>query len=402
MAHTVQINPGMMTWARETAGLSLEEAAEKLALKDSAKLTAVEKLRAIEMGERPLTETLLQKAAAAYRRPLVSFYLPHPPQRGERGEDFRTIAGSRGSVRENALLDALVRDVKARQQLLREVLEDEDEELRLPFVGSATMKRGSQPVVSSIRAALAVTVDEQRAAKDPVALFTLLRAAAEKTGIYVLLLGDLGSHHSDIGENIFRGFALADDVAPFVVINDNDAAPARAFTLMHELAHLWIGESGISGPLGSVSENAIERFCNKVAGEFLLPRETDPLLPDLNNADVAEVITATAHIAQTWNVSQAVVTYRLASTGKISDELAAAVFQVFAARWREQKQRTSKSTGSGPSYYMVRRHRLGTSLLNVVRRALQGETLTHTRAAKILGVRPTSVDTLLQERSFAA
>ena len=65
MAHTVQINPGMMTWARETAGLSLEEAAEKLALKDSAKLTAVEKLRAIEMGERPLTETLLQKAAAA-------------------------------------------------------------------------------------------------------------------------------------------------------------------------------------------------------------------------------------------------------------------------------------------------------------------------------------------------
>ncbi|MBM9401030.1 ImmA/IrrE family metallo-endopeptidase [Gluconacetobacter azotocaptans] len=402
MAQAVHINPGMMTWARETAGLSLEEAAEKLALKNSAKQTAADKLRSIEHGERPLTDSLLQKAVTAYRRPLVSFYLPAPPQRGERGEDFRTVSGTRGSARENALLDTLVRDVKARQQMLREVLEDEDESLPLPIVGSATMKQGTQAVVSAIRAALAITPGEQKAARDSVALFTLLRAAAEKIGIYILLLGDLGSHHSDIGEDVFRGFALADDVAPFVVINDNDAAPARAFTLMHELAHIWIGASGISGPLGWTSENAIERFCNKVAGEFLLPNEADAQLPDLDEADAETVIAATARIAETWNVSQAVVTYRLVSMRKISSEVAAAVFLIFAARWRDQKKRPSKPDGGGPSYYMIRRHRLGNSLLNVVRRALQGEILTHTRAAKILGVRPTSVDLLLQERSHAA
>ena len=60
----------------------------------------------------------------------------------------------------------------------------------------------------------------------------------------MLLLGDLGSHHSDMNEEVFRGFALADEIAPFVVINDNDATTARSFSLIHELAHIWIGASG--------------------------------------------------------------------------------------------------------------------------------------------------------------
>jgi Zn-dependent peptidase ImmA (M78 family) len=75
-------------------------------------------------------------------------------------------------------------------------------------------------------------------------LFTLLRSAIERIGVYVLLLGDAVSHHSDIGEDAVRGFALADDVALFIVVNDNDAETARAFTLMREIAHIWLGARG--------------------------------------------------------------------------------------------------------------------------------------------------------------
>ena len=85
-------------------------------------------------------------------------------------------------------------------------------------------------------------------------------------------------------EEVFRGAALADDVAPFVVINDNDAVPARAFTLVHELAHIWIGASGVSGPLQEISDNMIERFCNDVAGEFLLPSTAVPDMSYLRGA----------------------------------------------------------------------------------------------------------------------
>jgi Zn-dependent peptidase ImmA (M78 family) len=396
MPEAVEINPELLTWARETAGLSLKEAAEKLGLKDSARGSAAEKLRKLEAGEQPVSETRLQKASAVYRRPLVSFYLPRPPERGERGEDFRTTAAA-VSTRDNALLDTLMRDVRARQQLVRELLVEE-EARPLPFVASAKIEHGVRTVAAAIRNTLGVTEEHQRAAKGAAELFTLLRAAVERAGIYVLLLGDLGSHHSDIGEEVFRGFALADDIAPFIVINDNDAAKARPFTLMHELAHIWIGASGVSGPLSALSENAIERFCNAVAGEFLLPVEV-AALPDLRQADAQTVLRAAARLADEWNVSEGVVTYRFFSRNRISDDVAASLFRMFAERWRaEKKKRKEKESDSGPSYYVVRRHRLGNALLGVVRRAIQEETITHTRAAKILGVSPASIDQLLQER----
>lgn len=406
MTQAVQINPGILSWARETAGLAPEEAAARLGLKSTARTTAVEKLRQVESGERPISQSVLQKAAAAYRRPLVTFYLPQPPARGDRGEDYRTVVGA-PAPRENAILDALIRDVRARQQLLREALLEDDDTQLLEFVASCRMSDGAKKVASRIRATLDVTTVGQKQARDPGVLFALLRTAAERAGIYVLLLGDLGSYHSDVGEDVFRGFALADDVAPFVVINDNDAVPARSFTLMHELAHIWIGATGVSGPLRGTPANAVERFCNEVAGEFLLPPEA---LEKVAAAKVTDLgfdlaLSLTDDIARTWNVSQGVVAYRFLVNGWVTDAAATAMFSAFADRWRAERQRAREvrePDDSGPDYYVVRRSRLGSGLLDTVRRALRGDVLTHTKAARILGVAPAAVDQLLRERQRAA
>src|SRR6516162_10619699 len=111
MSRGEQINPRMLSWGRETAGLSIEEAAEKLGLRDTAKARATDKLRALEAGERALSQTLLLKAATAYRRPLIAFYLPEPPRRGQCGEDFRTTTGA-VSARDDGILDALLSDLR--------------------------------------------------------------------------------------------------------------------------------------------------------------------------------------------------------------------------------------------------------------------------------------------------
>ena len=402
MAQAEQINPKILSWARETAGLTIEEAAEKLGLKDSARATAIEKLRALEDGKRGLPRTMLEKAASIYRRPLVTFYLSQTPERGERGEDFRATKAA--SDRDNATLDALLRDVRARQQMVRVVLDDAEESERRPFVASARIEQGPKTVAVSIRSTLGVSEEQQKRSKDVGALFALLRSAAERIGIYVLLLGDVGSHHSDIGEDVFRGFALADDVAPFVVINDNDAAVARSFTLMHELAHIWIGESGISGPLRDVPDNVIERFCNDTASEFLLPSDAIPDYSALLRAPVNEVIAAIQTIGSAWKVSEPAVAYRFAQKGWISRTIASQLFAIYVDRWRHQQQREKENRqpdDTGPGYYTVGRFRLGAALLGVVRRALQDDTLTHTRAAKILGVGPASVSKLLQEERLA-
>ena len=400
MGPSERINPDILKWARETAGLSLAEAAEKLGLKDTAKATAVEKLHKLETGGGDPGQTFLRKAVAAYRRPLIAFYLPAPPKRGERGEDFRSQTGT-VSARDNATLDALVRDVRARQQMLREALEDsEDGAELLPFVASARVAEEPRKVAAAIRTTLGVTEDEQRRCRGATQLFALLRAAAERAGVYVLLLGDVGSSRSDIGEDVFRGFALADGVVPFVVINDNDAEAARPFTLIHELAHIWIGASGVSGPLRDVPENVVERFCNDTASELLLPPDAIPDFSSLQTADVDSVNAAVARVAGIWNVSEPAVAYRFAQKGWIARAVASSLFAMFADRWRREKERDKqikKPDDTGPSFYTVRRHRLGAGLLDTVRRALLEETLTYTRAAKILGVGPASVPPLLRE-----
>jgi Zn-dependent peptidase ImmA (M78 family)/transcriptional regulator with XRE-family HTH domain len=396
MTEIQQINPRILVWARETAGLSLEEAAEKLGLTSSSRSTAPEKLAALEAGDRQPTGQQLQRASAVYRRPLIAFYLAEPPGRGERGEDFRTTPGA-ASPHDNGILDALLRDLKARQQLLRSMLDDEDEAHALPFVGAARVDHGAVRVAAAVRAALGVSEDEQRGAKGSPALFSLLRTAVEKLGVFVLLLGDVGSHHSDIGEDVFRGIALADDVAPFIVVNDNDAQPARSFTLLHELAHIWIGASGVSGPLQIMSANTIERFCNDVAGEFLLPSAWLTDHSALRETSFEVVLRETERLASEWNVSQGLVTYRLARRDWIRQDMAARLFGFFAERWR-RKQRSQEAGATGPSYYVLRRHRLGAALIEAVRRGLQGDVLTHTKAAKILGVNSANVGPLLRER----
>ena len=402
MQQVEHINPRLLTWARETAGFTVPEAAPKLGLKDGANGTAAEKLTAIEETGR-ISRPVLQKAATIFRRPLVAFYLPDVPRRGERGEDFRAPATVEGSVtpKEEGMLDALVRDVRARQQLVREILDDEEEAVELAFVASMSQGSSPQAAANAIRHAIRFPLDAQERCGTPEHLFRQLRLAAERAGVYVLVLGDLGSPQSDISEQVFRGFAIADSFAPFVVINDNDAAAGRSFTLVHELAHILVGSSGVSGPLRRISQNPIERLCNDAASYFLLPPVAlEAIAQSARSADAGQADQLSASIAERWNVSQAVVVYRFVRSGWISDEAASALFAGFSERWRQYKERQRQERdpdATGPGYYQLRRSMVGARLLDVTRRALRGGTITRTTAAKILGVRPTGVEAMLTE-----
>ena len=272
-----KVNPAIMVWARETAGLTQKEAATKLGFKDSSKSSAVEKLTLIERGEKKPSRPQLLKMAGQYRRPLLTFYLSKPPQKSNRGVDFRTLPQREHSP-EEALLDALIREIRARQSMVRVIMEDEDEAVPLPFVGSHRMENGRAAILESLQALLGLDATAYRAQRDASAAFDLLRRRAEDAGIFVLLKGDLGNYVTELNTTIFRGFSIADEVAPFIVINDRDARPAWSFTLLHETVHLLLGHTGVSG--SQCADTEVERFCNDVAGEFLLPaRELEQLLP---------------------------------------------------------------------------------------------------------------------------
>lgn len=261
------VNPTILRWARETAGFTLDQAARKIELRDARGVSGEERLARLEAGEAAPTRPLLARMAKQYRRPLIAFYLSSPPPVGDRGQDFRTLPAPQKSA-SAPLVDALLRDLKARQDMVRAVLIDAEEAEPLAFVGSARLADGVPAVVASIHRTIGVDATELRAAATPDESFALLRSRVEAAHVFVLLAGNLGSHHTALDVEIFRGFALADNIAPFVVINDLDARVAWSFTLLHELAHLWLGETGISGLYG---QSQVERFCSDVASTFLLP-----------------------------------------------------------------------------------------------------------------------------------
>ena len=384
---TSSFNPDVFRWARESAGLAPEEAARAIGIVPAS-------LAAIEHGKKVPSRANLANMARVYRRSLLTLYLPAPPQKGDRGEDFRTVVAER-SVAAEADVDALVRDLRVRQSLVRTVLEDEEGSRLLDFVGSASMKDGIASLCKLIEQQLGLTRTEYRTQSNAEAAFALLREKTEQTGIFVLLAGNLGSHHSAIPVEAFRGFAIADPLAPFIVINDGDAKAAWSFTLLHELAHLWLGATGVSG--GGAQEQKIERFCNDVAGEFLLPL-SDVETINVSGLDKDAQIALIADYAAHWRISRQMVAYGLYKANRITLDtwrvLEAAIREMWVAERRRERE-IARSKKTGPSYYVIRRHRLGHAMLDFAYRAMGAGTLSPVKAAKVLGVKPRSVYPLL-------
>jgi Zn-dependent peptidase ImmA (M78 family)/transcriptional regulator with XRE-family HTH domain len=396
-----KVNPAILRWARETAGLDQAEAAERLKIRDARGVAALDRLKALEDGEDTPSRPLLVRMAKQYRRPLLTFYLGSPPPQGDRGQDFRTLPRDQPPDDE-PLLDALIRDVQARQSMIRSALLDEDDVQLLDFIGSETAESGVEALVASIRSVLKLPLEEYRQCRDVDDAFGLLRARTEEAGVFVLLLGNLGSHHTNIDLDTFRGFAIADDVAPFLVINDQDHHAAWSFTLLHELTHLWLGETGVSG---GRPELAVERFCNEVASEFLLPASELAELAEVGHASTADAAGRIGEFASSRKVSHSMVAYKLFTHGLVDAAKWSTLSHFFRERWlseRERRRERARESEGGPSYYVVRRHRLGTALVEATARLMATGSLTTSKAGTVLGVKPKNVQGVLSEYPLRA
>ena len=388
-----EVNPEILTWARETAGFTLEEAAIKLGFKDVRKWTAVERLSAYEDGWDDPSRSVLVNMAKQYRRPLITFYLSKIPRKGERGADFRTLPADR-SVADDAMLDALIRDVQARQSIIRAVLEDDEETALLSFIGSHRMSDGKMAILTSLKSLLDVNLEDYRSQRTASAAFAVLRTAAEEAGVIVILKGNLGSYHTEIETEIFRGFSIADEIAPFIVINEYDAKSAWSFTLLHEMVHLLLGQTGVSGARAG---NDTERFCDDVAGEFLLPEDEIKDLEVDSTSTLEEVYDRVSAFASTRNLSRAMVAYKVYRAGEITYSTYDSIASYFRQQWLEDRSaRREQQRDSNPSPYITRRHRIGNGLITLVKRLMDAGELSTNRAARVLGVKPTQVHRLVE------
>jgi Zn-dependent peptidase ImmA (M78 family) len=386
------LNPQILAWARDRAGLSVEEAAQSLGFKDARDRTAAERLQAIEAGAEEPSRSVLQSMARKYHRSLLVFYLSEPPITGDRGQDFRRAPGSK-PLEYDPTLDALIRDIRGRQNIVRDLI-DQTEPARVDYVASATIDVPPTELAHRMTDRLGFSLVEFREQATVQAAFGYLREKVEVSGAFVLLLGNLGSYHTNIPSGVFRGYAVADPVAPFIVINDQDAPVAWAFTALHELAHLWLGTTGVSG---GDTDTQLETYCNSVAGEILLPETEMNELRFLHRAALQETIESIDQFASGRKISRAMVAYKLLRVSIITHARWRELDGHYKDEWAASQARLAmrdKDDG-GPSYYVVKRHRLGYALLDLVRNSLAEGFLTPTKAGQVLGVKPRNVEPLI-------
>lgn len=359
---SIPINPTLLQWARMEAGLSLHEAAMRAKVtaprkrKDEPELTPEDRLAAWEQGTDTPSLNQLENIASAYRRPLLTFFLPGPPKKIEAFADFRTVA-SHLSAADSPEFAALKRKLTLFHQTLRGLAEEEGGK-KLSFIASLSADTPVQQFVENIRATLGVHFADQRRIRDEDAMLGYLRSSAQKAGIFVVFEGNMGSHHSNIPPEVFRGIALADELVPLIVVNPNDAKAAMVFTLIHELAHLWLGASGISnfsawGNHGGHGNH--EQLCNHVAAEFLVPQIELRAMWKTPEGSLSQAVDS---IAKFFKVSGAVVSRRLLDIDMIDSQEYGSLLAFYNARWAKRKEAQALKDGA-PGPKQKAQYRLG-------------------------------------------
>jgi Zn-dependent peptidase ImmA (M78 family)/transcriptional regulator with XRE-family HTH domain len=258
------VEPRLLIWARTSASMTVEDAARAIDVKE-------EKIDAWETGEDAPSIPQLKKLANAYKRPMSVMFLSEPPRDFMPLKDFRHLPdlGSRTLSRKLAFE---IRSAQERRLVALDVLDELDE--KPPVFGvRAELVDSPDEVAAALRDRIGVSIETQRRWRDPNKAFRAWRDAIEGSGVLVFALS--GAHHQ-IPLAEVRGFAVAEDVLPVVVVNGQDGQHGRIFTLIHELAHIALGLSAIEnsfepGDTLPAGERAIETFCNRVAAATLMP-----------------------------------------------------------------------------------------------------------------------------------
>ncbi len=366
----VGVEPRLLRWARERSGRGHHYLQKRFP-----------KLDAWERGSALPTLKQLEDFSRATYAPLGYLFLKDPPLEELPISDFRTIGDVEVRRPSPDLLDTLYL-CQQRQDWYRDEARTSGE-LPLDFVGSLDTSVDISFAGARLRHALGFDVEHRRGLATWSEALRQFIESAEDLGILVMVSGVVGSNtHRRLDPEEFRGFVLSDVLAPLVFVNGADTKAAQMFTLAHEIAHLWLGESGVSNPQAtSMPTGTTERWCNRVAAELLAPAEVvrDEFVPG------ADLEYEAGRLARRFKVSTLVVLRRIHDLGELSREEFLSAYQDEIGRL----QVLQGSRGGGDAIKNV-----GPRVSKKLARALVVSTLegrtSYTESFRLLGLRKLS------------
>jgi len=378
MSQKAYITPKVLQWARESARMPIEIAAAKVSV-------SVTRLKEWEEGTDQPTIKQAQTLAKAYKRPFALFFLPEIPRDFQPLQDFRT----KGAKELTTSSIFIIREIQLKQSWMSDVY-SENNEKPLPFVGRFSITDDPVKVANDILKELKIHPESYNS-DNPIKEWI---NAAESKGIFISRTSFIHSRLK-LDSDELQGFAIADKFAPFVFINSDDWNAPQLFTLVHELAHIWIAETGISNEIepgikSKTKFHPIELFCNEVAANALMPQYIFTAFNQNTFKDVKEVFKA----AKTLGVSSFAFLVRAFNLDLIPQKVyytlkdeAAIEFEAYVKREEEKKaKQKKKEKPGGPNYFLLQLNRNSRLFTQTVLDAFRGGNIEPTTASNLLNV----------------
>ncbi|WP_329265572.1 ImmA/IrrE family metallo-endopeptidase [Streptomyces pseudovenezuelae] len=335
MVVRVRVEPALLRWAVDRAGWTEETIAQRAPRLD-AWLTD---------SARPTLKQLEQFAHATHA-PLGLLFLPEPPNEPVPIPDMRTL-GNRVIARPSVDLLDTIYSCQSRQEWYQDYATNHGLP-RVEFVGSADIFDPPERVATQVRSMLKFDLPQRAAFNSWEEALRKLIDRIESIGVLVMISGIVGSDtHRALDPEEFRGFALVDSTAPLIFVNGADTKAAQIFTMVHELAHVWLGESALSdAPMAQSIENSAELWCNQVAAEVLVPLES------IHNEYLGQTsVSELERLARTYRVSTLVVLKRLHDAHFLTWDEYQAQYEVELERVVSALRERRGSSGGGNYYY---------------------------------------------------
>lgn len=354
----------MWRWARERSGVDPDALAHRFVHLD-----------AWERGDEKPTLKQLEQFAKATHTPIGYLFLPEPPVERVPIPDFRTVE-NRHIDRPSPDLLETVYICQQRQEWYADYAKSmRDTPLR--FVGSATLNSNIETTAGAITSALGFDLEERRQCPTWTEALRRFIEQADSIGALVMVSGVVGSNNRrKLDPDEFRGFALSDSLAPLVFINGADTKAAQMFTLAHELAHLWLGQTALSdtAPITEPTHRT-EIWCNRVAAELLVPLAV--MRAEYQRG--ADLRTELDRLARRFKVSTLVILRRIHDAGGLTRD------QLWEAYRAELARLRAIPRGTGGDFYLTQAARVGKRFARaIVGSTLEGQTL-HRDAFRLLG-----------------
>jgi Zn-dependent peptidase ImmA (M78 family) len=334
-----------------------------------------------EDGTKLPTLKQLERFAQVTRTPIGYLLLPEPPNELLPVPDFRTIGDAEIGHASPDLLDT-VYQCQQRQEWYRDYARVH-QLFPVSFVGTFTLGMDVVEAAAQMSAVLSFAPEERGTTWSEA--FRRLIEEADRHGVLVMVSGIVGSNtHRKLDPEEFRGFALADELAPVIFVNGSDTKAAQIFTLAHELVHIWLGESAVSDTdMSSAPSNSTERWCNEVAAEFLLPAAA------LQGVSVSQdyMTEDLERLARQFKVSTLVVLRRLFDAGVFT-------LPEYRTAYTDERARIlalmEERSGGGGNFYNTQPVRVSKRFARaLIESTLEGQTL-HRDAFQMLGFKKVS------------